>query len=177
MRLLQTIPKVFFFTILSFWLASCHFGDSDDDGDDNIYQTSDPCGTVTELTDDIVAATLGGDDCRYSDIVPGTTYDGLMDEFSITTSGGPEQLYLGTGCFQATLYLLNTSSSCSSGCEFFDSMVLAKAFNHRAWGDYTAQINIDLIAGTYLVIVEGPPVGGGSCNGYSVNNFDIPWPN
>jgi len=172
-RFLSQFAKLAILLSLVVFLASCH---SSDDDDDSIFQTSDPCGTVTDLTDDYVIASLGGDDCRHWDIVPGSTYDGFMDEYSITVSDGPAELLLKTGCFQARLYLLNTPSSCSSGCEFFNLKIMALAFNdltHRL--DYTAQINIDLIAGTYLVIVEGPPGGGvNDCGGYTVSH-NIDW--
>ena len=157
--------------LLSLVMSLVACGSSSDD--ENV--ASDPCGTVIDLAPvgDYVSATFEPDDCRFWDILPGTTFGGFVDEYRITVNiGGPVEIDITSGCFDSELYLLNTPTSCSSGCgprSHFNSLILAHSVGVFEPYDTTddAHINIDLIAGTYLILAVGP-TSPGSCNRYPI---------
>ena len=83
MRLLQTIPKVFFFTILSFWLTACG-GGSDDEaeantncvlGSSNIGECETSEGTVTAAKLNNIKSDVNDHDTRIEELedTPTTT--------------------------------------------------------------------------------------------------------
>ena len=172
MRPLHQFFKIVMLLGLVASLASC--GSSDDD--DELEFIHDPCGTVIDLApvDDFVTAKFEADDCRFSDIDPDSTYDGFVDEYRITTSGGAVEIDMYTQCFNSGLYLLNTPTSCSSGCSNFDSLVLARGLrvDYPGRPHDGARINIDVIAGTYLILAVGPD-SIGDCNRYPIRTLPL----
>ena len=151
MGILRPLIKSVLLIHLVVIFGGCHSSGSDD-------EPSDPCGTVIDLNpdDDFVVGTFEAEDCRFWDIDPTDNYDAFVDEYRITVTGGPVEIRMTSRCFNSQVWLLNTPSSCSNGCSNFDSLVLARDWADNAFINPTAQINIDLIAGTYLIIADGP---------------------
>jgi hypothetical protein len=160
MHYLRNLSGIILLVILAM-LSACGGSDNDDDS------VSDPCGTVIDLNpdDDFVMGEFKTDDCRFWEIDPTDNYDAFVDEYRITVSGGPVEIRMTSRCFNSQVWLLNTPTSCSNGCSDFDSLVLARDWADNSSLNPTAQINIDLIAGTYLILADGPSVID-ECNGY-----------
>jgi len=147
-------PKFILVAIMSLLTASCHVTETHEaDGPDPIL---DPCGTVVEMfpVNDDLAGQIRTSDCRLSAINPSTSSMFLVDEYRISTSGGPLEIEVFSGVFKPAVFLF--SQSCRRDCIDLDAYMLAAGFYKCSLYKCSSRINIDVLPGTYYVLVRGP---------------------
>jgi hypothetical protein len=138
-------------------VAGCGGGGGGGGDDDGV------CGAVVDISENaMLNGRLEEGDCTINDIFPGAGDPSFADEFRVTLPvGGTLQITLRSTEFDAFLAILDTSNSCSGGCN--PAIVLAA--DDDSGGGFTgfdSLISIDLAAGTYIILANSITAASGN---------------
>ncbi len=142
-------------------LSACGGSSSSDDDDPNDITAG--CGTVTDISPNgIISGTLNSSDCRLETIFPGAGDPTFVDEFRFTVTM-PVNMTITQRSTQidSFLFLLDTDTSCASGC----NPIIVLAGDDDSGGGASgldSQIVIFLNPGTYIILANSFNVETGS---------------
>ena len=154
MQFLQKYSRIISFISLSVWLTACGGGGGGDD--DEVAAVNDnPCGTVVDIgPNSIVDGVLEDGDCKVTDFDPTSGDSSFADEYRITVhSTAILTINMRSASIDSYLFLMNKSTSCSSGCTLAD-VITDDDDSGGGVNGFDALISMDLAAGTYTILAN-----------------------
>jgi hypothetical protein len=133
-------------------IAACG-GSGGSGGDDEVAAVNDnPCGTVVDIgPNSIFDGVLETGDCRVTDFDPTSGDTSFIDEYRITVNSmAILTINMRSASIDSVLFLMNRSTSCTSGCTPADIITFDDDSGGGVNGE-DALISMDLAPGTYLI--------------------------
>jgi hypothetical protein len=139
---------------VSFVAISACGGSGGGGGDDAVVPINNDnlCGTVVDIgPNSIIDGVLEAGDCRVSDFDPTSDDTSFIDEYRITVNSmAILTINMRSASIDSVLFLMNRSTSCTSGCTPADIITFDDDSGGGVNGE-DALISMDLAPGTYLI--------------------------